>query len=152
MGVIYLLELNQGKYYLGYTNSQKLDWARFKLTNWTQKYHVQRVVKYIHTRKRFLNFYVRSYMLYYGMDNVRGGKYQRIKLKRRTKKWILKHTHKPIVPKISVAKICEVCGANDFGNHTCPTPSKKFLYLNTCLKCGLTGHSENKCPFFRSYI
>lgn len=83
MGKIYLLQLQQNKYYVCYTKYQTLDLENLKLNKWLRQYPVIKVLKYVKIKKDRLNFYVRSYMLYYGIDNVRGGKYYRMKLKKK---------------------------------------------------------------------
>ena len=151
MGKIYLLQLQQNKYYVGYTKYQKLNLDTFKPYKWIRKYPIVKVLKYVNTKKYFLNYYVRSYMLYYGFDNLRGGNYTRIKLRKKTIKWIEKHTHNPVTPKISIIHICPNCGQTIGEGHKCPTYNKQFRYLLTCFKCGLEGHNSFQCFYYKDF-
>ena len=129
MGKIYLLQLQQNKYYLAYTKYENLNLENIKLNKWLRKYPIVKVLNYVKTKKYFLNYYVRSYMLYYGFDNLRGGNYTRIKLSKRRIKWIEKHTHNPITLKISILHICQNCGETISKGHKCPPVEKKFKFL-----------------------
>ena len=84
MGFIYILKLEQGKYYIGKTNK-----PQFRLNNhfnsngseWTKKY---KPIKVLDIKKNCDNYdedkYTRKYMDKYGINNVRGGSFVTIKL------------------------------------------------------------------------
>ena len=148
MGKIYLLQLQQNKYYVGYTKYQKLNLDTFKPNKWIRKYPIVKVLKYVSTRKYFLNYYVRSYMLYYGFDNLRGGKYTRIKLRKKTIKWIEKHTHNLITPKISILQMCLKCGNPGHNSSQCfyyKDFSSYDLYSPSCIHGGSYNHPSSVC-------
>ena len=84
MVFIYVLKLEQGKYYIGKTNK-----PQFRLNNhfnsngseWTKKY---KPIKVLDIKKNCDNYdedkYTRKYMDKYGINNVRGGSFVTIKL------------------------------------------------------------------------
>jgi hypothetical protein len=84
MVFIYVLQLEQGKYYIGKTNN-----PTFRLENhfgsngsaWTKKYKPTKVLELIPDCDDYdEDKYTRKYMDKYGMDNVRGGSFCEIKL------------------------------------------------------------------------
>ena len=84
MVFIYVLQLEQGKYYIGKTNN-----PTFRLENhfnlngsaWTKKYKPTKVLELIPDCDDYdEDKYTRKYMDKYGMDNVRGGSFCEINL------------------------------------------------------------------------
>lgn len=82
--MIYVLSLQQNKYYIGFTkNLQKTltDHKYGYVNDWTNKYKMIEIVRIIDT----FNFdkedkYTKIYMDIYGINNVRGGSYSDIHL------------------------------------------------------------------------
>ncbi len=92
--MIYILELVNRKYYVGFTLD--LD-KRLKQHNegngseWTKKYKVLRVLKTFNTNNPFEeDKYTKIYMNKFGIDNVRGGSYCTIYLNKEQKKLLIK--------------------------------------------------------------
>ena len=84
MVFIYIVHLNQGKYYVGKTDNPKfrLD-SHFKNGGcaWTKKYKPQQIIALFPDCDDFdENKYTLKYMAKYGDRNVRGGTYCRITL------------------------------------------------------------------------
>ena len=84
MVFIYVLQLEQGKYYIGKTNNPS-----FRLENhfnsngsvWTKKYKPIKVIELLPDCDDYdEDKYTRKYMDKYGMDNVRGGSFCEINL------------------------------------------------------------------------
>ena len=84
MVFIYVLQLEEGKYYIGKTNN-----PAFRLENhfnsngsaWTKKYKPTKVLELIPDCDDYdEDKYTRKYMDKYGMDNVRGGSFCEINL------------------------------------------------------------------------
>jgi hypothetical protein len=77
---IYVLKLEHGKYYLGTSNdpSKTLEEHREGLgPNWTQFHRpIQLEHVYPFVSSSELDFYVKRYMIDYGVENVRGGTWQ----------------------------------------------------------------------------
>jgi superfamily II DNA helicase RecQ len=87
--VVYILKLQQEKYYIGKTNTDKGVNKRFDehcqggsmSAEWTKKYKPLEIIKEINNASDFdEDRYVLEYMEKYGIDNVRGGSYSSIKL------------------------------------------------------------------------
>ena len=86
MKYIYLIELKSNKYFVELTdnviNSLKRDFCRFNYP-WTRKYEPVKIIEIIMIEDIDINKldeFVEKYMKLYGIDNVRGGKYNTIKL------------------------------------------------------------------------
>ena len=84
MVFIYVLQLEQGKYYIGKTNN-----PTFRLENhfgsngsaWTKKYKPTKVLELIPDCDDYdEDKYTKKYMAKYGIENVRGGSYVQIEL------------------------------------------------------------------------
>ena len=88
MVYIYVLKLEQNKYYIGKTNN-----PQFRLENhctgngsaWTQKYKPLKVIKLIPNCSDYdEDKYTRQYMDKYGIANVRGGSFVKVTLDKST--------------------------------------------------------------------
>lgn len=95
MKYIYLIELKSNKYYVELSNKiindLKTDFYRFNYP-WTRKYEPVKIIEIIMIedvdidKLDKLDEFVENYMSKYGMDNVRGGKYNSIILENETLK------------------------------------------------------------------
>jgi hypothetical protein len=77
---IYILKLNDNKYYIGKTNRTVNNRYQEHLDGtgsyWTKKYKPLSVIKQIENSSPYdEDRYVKEYMAIYGIDNVRGGSY-----------------------------------------------------------------------------
>ena len=87
MNTIYILELEDNKYYVGKTNNIVQRWKDHiagKASYWTSQYKPISIIKVIEDCGDDKVFnedkYVKEYMLLYSIDNVRGGSYNQYKL------------------------------------------------------------------------
>ena len=84
MVFIYILQLEQGKYYIGKTNNPQFrieSHFNFNGSAWTIKYKPLKLIKLIPNCDDYdEDKYTRIYMDKYGIQNVRGGSYVKIKL------------------------------------------------------------------------
>jgi hypothetical protein len=84
MVYIYVLELEEGKYYIGKTNNPQFRIQKhfnYNASAWTTKYKPIRLIKVIPNCDNYdEDKYTRMYMDIYGIDNVRGGSFVAIEL------------------------------------------------------------------------
>jgi GAG-polyprotein viral zinc-finger/GIY-YIG catalytic domain len=114
---IYILKLQQGKYYVGKTNKPTKDRVdehrNGNGTAWTKKYPPLHLIKEIEaTDCHRENNETLNYMEQYGIENVRGGIYSKVRLSAAEETTIQQH----------------------FRHNN-----------NRCLKCGRTSHFANEC-------
>ena len=78
---IYTLELEQGKYYIGRTNSIGKIPNILMNSEWIDKYKPIKIKNVISSNNEYnVDKYTINYMNMYGIDNVRGGSYKSIVL------------------------------------------------------------------------
>ena len=152
MVFIYVLELEQNKYYIGKTTN-----PNFRLeqhfnkdkhgSKWTDKYKPIKVLEIIHDCDNFdEDKYTLKYMEQYGINNVRGGSFCEI---------ILSDPNIITLEQImfGVQDKCYICGkkdhfANDCKNFTVKKEKICTVNLNekcNCVSSYLSPHRKNKC-------
>jgi hypothetical protein len=123
MVFIYILKLEQDKYYVGKTTNpdrRLLEHNNSQGASWTKLYKPIEVLKLIPNCNNFdEDKYTLEYMNLYGMDNVRGGSFCSV---------ILSTSDKYMIQKM-------LKGGND-----------------KCFICGKGGHFANKCRFNRNNV
>lgn len=135
---LYVLELKNHKYYIGKSinvNSRLDDHFSNHGSVWTMIHKPIRVVEVIHNISKYdEDKYTIMYMDMYGIDNVRGGSFCKIKLPYNEKQLIIKMIH-------GANDKCFTCGRAHFiGKGRCwASPQiKKLLHLKynllTCIK------------------
>jgi hypothetical protein len=149
---IYILELENNKYYVGKTTipNFRLEQHFNSLgSSWTKKY---KPIKILELKPNCDNYdedkYTRMYMDMYGVNNVRGGSYVKIKLDKITIE-NLERMNKTVTDK------CFSCGSNDHFakncNHIQHNKDKIIIYYcNYCnkefdTKKGVTCHENLYC-------
>lgn len=85
---IYVLKLEQGKYYIGKTNNPQFRLEthfNYNGSAWTQKYKPLKVIKILQNKDDYdEDKYTRQYMDKYGIANVRGGSFVKVTLDKST--------------------------------------------------------------------
>lgn len=145
---IYVLELTDGKYYVGKTNNEEeriLSHFSENGSAWTKKYKPIKVIETIDGDEWDEDKYTKIYMKKYGIDNVRGGSYSTIYLDKN----IIKLIEKEIM---STDDACFRCGKKGhFINDCYEDVDIEEVTYNKCLRCGRYGHEKNQC-FAKTHI
>ena len=95
--IIYILELNENKYYIGKSDNSDIRIKDYCLSNgssWTKKYKPLNLIEKYETNDKFdEDKYVKKYMMKYGIDNVRGGSYSQMILSDETIEFLNKELY-----------------------------------------------------------
>jgi hypothetical protein len=149
MVFIYILELENQKFYIGKTTNPDLRLKQhFKSygSQWTKKYKPKRISKIISNCDDFdEDKYTLKYMEQYGINNVRGGSFCELKLNNNNletiKKMINGSTDK-----------CYICGENGHFAKNCYLYDDNILEFENllidndlCFRCGRKGHYASDC-------
>jgi len=167
MVYIYVMQLEQGKYYIGKTSNPafRLE-SHFKSngSEFTKKYKPIKILELIQNCDDYdEDKYTRIYMDKYGIDNVRGGSYVSVKLDEATKNQLTKMSN-------STSNKCFKCGkAGHFANRcyvnensddeeeycdkefrneskcTRKIKCKSLKSAKDCFRCGREGHYSSNC-------
>ena len=153
MVYIYVLKLEQEKYYIGKTNNPqfRLD-SHFNSngSEWTKKYKPINVLEIIPNCDAYdEDKYTIKYMEKYGINNVRGGSFCEIKLREENK-----NTLKRMIT--GTTDKCYICGEKDHFAKDCNQDKDNFSKLlneleellvenDLCFRCYRKGHYADKC-------
>lgn len=122
MVYIYVLKLENDKYYVGKTNNPIFrvnEHFNSNGCNWTKKYKPLEVIEFIPDCDDYdEDKYTKIYMDKFGIDNVRGASYTSIYLDENTKKLLIKSSYNT---------------------------------NNKCFNCGSTEHFCKECPNKKNY-
>lgn len=142
MTTIYVLELEQGKYYVGKTNNNRPVDERFEEhkqrgSSWTKMYKPIKTIQEIaNADNHDEDKYTKIYMEKYGIDNVRGGSYTQLILSESQIEAIEREF------RTSQDK-CYRCGHADHFSRECKTRSG--IPDDKCFKCNQPGHIAKDC-------
>ena len=168
MVFIYVLKLEEGKYYIG-----KTDNPQFRLEThfndagsaWTQKYKPLKVLELLPNKDNYDEDKItRQYMDKYGIANVRGGAYVKVNLDQSTLQELTRMSNSTNNKCFTCgksghfAKECEQSkntkdGEDSDGWETCSDEEgdsddeecDSDEEINCCFRCGRTGHYSPSC-------
>ena len=137
---IYVLALDQGKYYIGRT---RLPVERINEhfngsgSGWTKKYTPRYIIEFRTDASPFDEDKItKEYMAKYGLDNVRGGSYCQLELPREERLLLEKEIR-------SAKGQCFKCGKQGHVQAKCK--QKTMKKIGQCFKCGREGHWIADC-------
>ncbi|AYV76541.1 MAG: putative endonuclease [Terrestrivirus sp.] len=146
MVFIYVLQLEENKYYIGKTHDPKFRLETHfdsKGSAWTKKYKPVNIHAVIPDCDDYdEDKYVLKYMSEKGIDNVRGGSFSQIQLNSENESTIKKMIN-------SSDDKCHNCGETGHFMNKCDkikkTKNIKKVTEDRCQRCNRTGHNEEKC-------
>jgi cellular nucleic acid-binding protein len=148
MANIYILLLDEGKYYIGQTDNVARRYQEHITgigSAWTKKYKPIRIEKTIQSTSIFDEDKItKEYMLKYGIENVRGGSFVQISLPEDRKKNLQQELW-------SAENRCFSCGEKDHFIKECPSREKEMCDKEECKKnsmctrCGRDNHTADDC-------
>lgn len=137
MCYIYILELENNKYYIGKTNNPQIrinDHFKLDGSLWTKKYKPIKIIDIISNCDEFdEDKYTIKYMKKYGIDNVRGGSFCQIELDNNNKNILNKMIY-------SATNKCFKCGKLGHFTNDC-----HYNDSIICYRCGRKGHTVMDC-------
>lgn len=149
---IFVLKLEQDKYYVGSCNNLDLDIKSYLNGSfgpkWIRKYKPIRVVEVISPCDIFdVDKHTKRYMGLYGINNVRGGAYTKVKLNKSDRN----HIDKEIFTALGM---CMHCGSENHVSAVCFHTSCKWQLKNflLTLKVNLVIFKNNIKDCFNNYV
>ena len=140
MVYIYVLELQDGHYYVGKSDNpikRIEDHTSGNGSYWCKKYApIVNIETFPDCNDFDEDKKVKELMLKHGIDNVRGGTYVQVYLTEAVKTFITKELH-------GATDICWKCGEKGHFIKQCPTINKESKIL--CQRCNRNTHTDEKC-------
>lgn len=151
--ILYVLKLEQGKYYVGSTNNLDQRFAQHCNGNgsaWTQRYPPIEVQEEMRGCNRFHeDALVYTYMSRYGVENVRGGTHSAVSFQAGDREEIRRRLR-------HAANQCFNCGSSTHFANACPDltssrdPHEESRQHGRrrrlqCTRCGRESHTEESC-------
>ncbi|CAM9706191.1 unnamed protein product [Ectocarpus sp. 6 AP-2014] len=147
MCIVYVLSLEKKKFYVGKTENlerrllEHFD-GQARSANWTRKYKPIRVIETFEGADGLQEDKVTlSYMIRYGIDNVRGGPYVSTILSKDTRAHILLRAR-------MACNLCAVCGSPHHFMKQCKYKHTAEPLVVQCHKCNSPHHFPEDCEQF----
>ncbi|KAJ3385114.1 hypothetical protein HDU92_003251, partial [Lobulomyces angularis] len=140
--MIYVLLLEQGKFYVGYTarptGERFLEHFNSHGSKWTTKYRPLQVLEFREGGQHDENFVTLQIMEKYGWWNVRGGNWCNVEMTN-CPPALLKHQKLVLPDELKRANINSSRGGNSVKS------ANIITNCNFCIRCGRRSHSINSC-------
>ncbi len=143
MVCIYIIQLENNKYYIGKTNNPICNRILDHFNNigsvWTSKYKPIRVIDIFYNCDDYdEDKYTFIYMEKYGINNVRGGTFCKLNLDKNDINQITKQIR-------GYSNKCYYCGKSDHFVNYCPSKLKTINQTLVCNRCNRSGHKSINC-------
>ena len=177
---VYVLKLENGKYFIGYCKTLKNIKEQLEINglSWIKDNPYIKILKVYNNCDKFdVDKYTKKYMEVYGIDNVRGGSYYNSELSAEVQFQIneeLRISDKDIYKELElrdeededgiedsfdrlekefeIINKCSRCGSNDHYSYQCYVEFKDDCVIKRCNKCKEYGHIKKECPITKKQI
>lgn len=176
---VYVLKLENGKYFIGYCKTLRNIWEQLenKGLKWLKKNPYIKILKvYNNCDKYDVDKYTKKYMEAYGIENVRGGTYYSVKLsdeiikqigeefkieerdlyknvdKNDSDEDIIKDSFDKIESEFEIINKCARCGSNEHYSYECYVEFVDKGLIKRCKNCKEYGHIKKECPITKHQI
>lgn len=178
---VYVLKLENGKYFIGYCKNLKniREQLEEKEIKWIKKNPVLKILKVYNNCDKFdVDKYTKKYMELYGIDNVRGGSYYKLKLSDEIKNQLMdemkitenkiyqeeektnddeseefiEDSFDKIEKEFEIINKCSRCGSNEHYSYQCYVEFVDENTIRRCKKCKEYGHIKEECPITKKQL
>ena len=168
---VYILKLENDKYFVGYTKDISKIKESIKDFEWIQRHPLIKILKIIYNCDKYdVDKYTKKFMELYGIDNVRGGTYYHADLSQETlnslkqeleilnKQIYIKSQEEDFIHKdddtyfdeveneFEIINKCARCGSNDHHTYDCYVEHIGNGKIKRCTNCKDYGHLAKECP------
>ena len=175
---VYVLKLENNKYFIGHTMDTKNIIKQIENYNidWIIKHPFIKILKIYNNCDKFdVNKYTKKYMELYGIDNVRGGSYYHVELpdtiltqlerefsisesgiykveKSSSSDEGIEDSFDKIEQEFEIINKCSRCGSNDHYSYQCYEEFNPDDQIKRCRKCKEYGHLKTECPITKQQL
>lgn len=176
---VYILKLENNKYFVGHTQSIENLQSQIKKKNikWISQNPYIKILKVINKCDKFdVDKYTKKYMEVYGIDHVRGGSYFEPELSPEIIKQItnelgisnqeiyyeedsepdnndiIEDSFDEIKGEFEIINKCARCGSNDHYTYNCFVEFLSKGEIKRCNKCKEYGHIKKECPISKQQL
>ena len=177
---VYVLKLENGKYFIGYCKTLKniREQLESKGLSWIKENPYVKILKVYNNCDKFdVDKYTKKYMDVYGIENVRGGSYyeselsseiqfqineelrindkdvyKELELKEDEEDDGIEDSFDKIEKEFEIINKCSRCGSNDHYSYQCYVEFVDDNVIKRCKKCKEYGHMKPECPITKKQL